>query len=149
MNRSDLSSLLDIYDAFLLLSNFSMLSHNDGQGQQSVSFDDKLFEQHLPKMRIYPGSMILEGALQSAAALIYLRSERACLPIIFSVNSRLFKPVIQCESMLLTHKVSIAKDSRGLCDIIAESYYRSDLLSKSLFKYSLLPAISSDEGTLV
>ena len=73
MNRIELADLLDIYDDFLLLSSFLMVSYNDGHGEQSIMYDDKLFQQHLPKNRLYPGSMILEGALQSAAALIYLR----------------------------------------------------------------------------
>ena len=144
MNRSELSCLLDIYDSFLLLSSFSMVSQDFGHGQQLISSDDKLFQQHLTKQRIYPGSMILEGALQSAAALIYLRFDRAFLPIIYSVNSRLFKPIIQDDSLLLTHKVSISKHLRGLCDIQSETYCRSSLISKYRFAYSLRPVMNDN-----
>ena len=79
MNRIELADLLDIYDDFLLLYSFLMVSYNDGHGEQLIMYDDKLFQQHLPKT-LYPGSMILEGALQSAAALIYLRYDQSfCL----------------------------------------------------------------------
>ena len=142
MNRIELADLLDIYDDFLLLYSFSMVSYNDGHGEQLIMYDDKLFQQHLPKNRLYPGSMILEGALQSAAALIYLRYDQSFLPIIFSVNTRLLKPVKQSESILLTHKVSVSKDSRGLCDVKAETYCGIDLISKYRFGYSLRPVKS-------
>jgi len=142
MNRIELADLLDIYDDFLLLYSFLMVSYNDGHGEQLIMYDDKLFQQHLPKNRLYPGSMILEGALQSAAALIYLRYDQSFLPIIFSVNTRLLKPVKQNESTLLTHKVSVSKDSRGLCDVKAETYCGIDLISKYRFGYSLRPVKS-------
>ena len=142
MNRIELADLLDIYDDFLLLHSFLMVSYNDGHGEQLIMYDDKLFQQHLPKNRLYPGSMILEGALQSAAALIYLRYDQSLLPIIFSVNTRLLKPVKQNESTLLTHKVSVSKDSRGLCDVNAETYCGIDLISKYRFGYSLRPVKS-------
>ena len=44
-----------------------MVSYNDGHGEQLIMYDDKLFQQHLPKI-VYIRLMILEGALQSAAA---------------------------------------------------------------------------------
>ena len=117
---------------------------NDGHGEQLIMYDDKLFQQHLPKNRLYPGSMILEGALQSAAALIYLRYDQAYLPIIFSANIRFLKPVMQNKSISLTHKVSLSKELRGLCDVKAETYFDLDLISRFSLGYSLRPTVSHD-----
>jgi len=148
MNKEELSRVLDIHGSFLLLSRFEGCGEDSGKGVQMIHWDDPLFNQHLSNHRIYPGSMIQEGALQSAAALIHVCSSHQGLAIIHTVSARLFRPVKQRDLVTVVHKVKLTKQIRDLCEIKAESHGPYGLISKYQFGYVIRTRVSDSSEKL-
>ncbi len=76
--KEQISAQLDITDPFLMIDNFTLIEKGvNATASKFISPDNWFFKSHLPKSGVMPGTLQIEGMLQTLVLLIYDSFEHA------------------------------------------------------------------------
>ncbi|NVK17391.1 MAG: hypothetical protein HWE30_01705 [Methylocystaceae bacterium] len=129
IEKKDLSHLLDITDPFLMIDEFEVQDEGKtAKARKLIKNDEWFFDCHLPKERVMPATLQIEGMLQTLVSLIYLTYDHGeARAFITDINVKLLSSVFPTEDIifeaeLISHKRGITKgkvigtcNSKTLC----------------------------------
>ncbi|RZG08256.1 hypothetical protein EXT48_04000 [Pseudoalteromonas sp. CO348] len=112
-----ISTALNITAPFLMIDNYELIEKGKTAiATKSISVDDWFFECHLPKSGVMPGTLQIEGMLQTLVLLIYDSFEHGeHRAYVNNINVKLMKAVTVTTCSELRYEATILSMRRGIC----------------------------------
>ncbi|TMO57474.1 3-hydroxyacyl-ACP dehydratase FabZ family protein [Pseudoalteromonas phenolica] len=137
-NKADLSELLDIQDPFLMIDAYELIEAGQSAiGVKHLDAQDWFFQCHLPKSGVMPGTMQIEGMLQTLVLLIYdsfPHGENRAL--VNEIKVKLLSTITVKSSTEIKYEARIISMRRGICKGEVKGFREGELICSGEFTYA-------------
>ena len=137
MEIKEISKKLDIYEPFLMIDKIDIdVSEKIAKSKKFLNQESWFFKCHIPKEKIMPASLIIEGMLQTMALLIY-----ECLDhnyektFIVDIKSKIISKVKPSDKLLI-YQGNLLSTKRGISKVKVNAYVNSQKKAEGSFIYA-------------